>query len=116
MITEDLLNGLRLRHVPEGRRGAVNVDVVNVFRRQTCVVQGILHHVAGAKAFGVGRGDVMSVCRHATTDHFAVNLGATGLGMLEIFQNDGRAAFPKHEAITGRVERTRGLLGLIVSG
>src|SRR5262249_42333184 len=57
--TKDLLDGAGFSLVPQGRAGAVSVDVLNVFRVEPRVFEGKLHGASGAGAFRMGSGDVM---------------------------------------------------------
>ena len=84
----------------------MHVDVVDVCGRQPCIVQGVFHHIACPKAFRVWRCNVVGICGHAATHHFAINFGAAGTGMLKVFQDDAAAAFTKDKSVPCGVEGT----------
>src|SRR5690606_25391078 len=68
---------------------------------------GCAHGAEPTIAIGRRSGDMIGITREAIADDFAVDLGATRLGTLVIFEHDNPSAFTHHEAITILVIRTR---------
>ena len=60
------------------------------------------------------RSDVVGVCGHAAANHLAVNFGAPGTGVLEIFEDDGPGAFAQHETVACGVEWPGGPRRIVV--
>ena len=115
VFAEEFGDGLHFGDVADGRRRAVNVDVVDVFGLHACVFEGIAHHEVGTEAFGVGSGDVVRIGRHAHTCYFAVDLGTACLGVLEFFENEHTGAFAHNETVAAGGEGTRSVLGVVVA-
>ena len=66
----------------------MGIDVVNVSRIDSCIPNGGNHGFSGTLAIRWWRGDVIRVTAHPETDEFAVNSGAAGFGMLQLFKHD----------------------------
>ena len=116
MIAESALDGACLSHVAGRRRGAVRIDVLDLIRIQTGVVQRDVHALGGACAVLGGRGHVIGVGVHADTDQFGIDGRAARLGVLVLFEYHDTGAVAEHEAVTVLVERTAGGLGIVVAG
>src|SRR5207244_13552203 len=58
--------------------------------------------------------EVHRVGGEAVAGHLGVDLRAARLRMLELFEYEHRAGLAHHEAVTLRVERTRGVVRIVV--
>src|SRR5690554_222838 len=94
--------------------GAVGIDVVNLARADPGALDSGLHAAETAIAVFGRRGDVVSIAGEAVANDFAVDLGATGLSPLIVFQHDNAGAFTHHKAITILVVGARGGFGPVI--
>ena len=58
---------------------------------------------------------MVGIATHAKTDQLGINLGATGLGVFELFQHQHPGAITQHETVAIFIPRTAGLGGLVVA-
>ena len=90
-IAEQALHRLQLEVVAERRRGAVGVDVLDVWSgADAAVAQRRLHGAEGAVVALGRRGDVVGVAGHAVAAHLGVDLGAALPGVLVLLQHHAR--------------------------
>ena len=68
------------------------------------------------KFFRIGGGLVVGVAGAGVADHFAEDLGAAGLRVLQRFEDENAGALADDEAVALGVEGTRGLGRVIVAG
>ncbi len=115
-LAEDVLDGLGLEGVAEGRGGGVGVDVVDLVGRDAGDFERVLHGAAAAFAFGGHAGHVEGVGGHAVADDFGEDLCAAGLGELQLFEDEDAGAFADHEAVAILVEGAAGVGGVFVAG
>ena len=116
VVAEYVNDGFHLRHVADGGRGAVHVDVVDVLRLHAGILESVLHREDGAETFGVGGGEVVSVGAHAAAGHFGVNLSSAGKCVLEFFKDEHGRAFAHHESVAALREGARCGFGRVVAG
>ena len=101
---EDLGDRLCLRGVVQGRGGAVGVHVDDLARADAGVDQRHLHAGDGAGAAGRRGGDVVRVGRAGRSEDFSVDVGAAGLGHLELLQQEDSGALRQDEAVAVGIE------------
>ena len=53
---------------------------------------------------------------HAGTHHLGIDLGTTGLGVLQFLQDEAAGTLGHDESVAAGAERTAGLLRLVVAG
>src|SRR5690554_4473546 len=105
VFAEHVLDGLRFGFIAKRRAGAVRVDVVDLFRRQSAVVEGIGHGSRGAIAVFVWLSDMAGVAARPKPHDLAVDPGAAGLGVFELFEHENAGAFAEHKTVAIDVER-----------
>ena len=115
-IAKYFLDGLGLADVAHMGRGSVHVDVVDVLGLQTSILQGVLHHKLSAEALGMRGSDVVCIGTHAGTHHLGIDLGTTGLGVLQFLKDEAAGTLGHDKSVAQGTERTAGLLGLVVAG
>ena len=105
-VAKHLLDGLGLGDIAYMGRCAMHVDVVDVLRLQAGVFQRSLHHQFGTEALGMGGGDVIGVGTHALAHHLGIDLGTTGLGMLQFLEDEAAGTLGHHKPVAALAERT----------
>ena len=115
-VTKDLLDSLCLRDITDMGGSAMNIDVVNILRLQSSVLQGVLHHELGTQTLRVRSGDVMGIGTHTSTYHLTIDLRTTSFGMLQLLENQAAGTLTHDETVTAGTERTTCLLGLVITG
>ncbi len=105
--------GLKL--VIEFGRGAMGIDVGDVFRLEPGVGHGVSHGPVGAVSLGIGGRHVVGVAGEAVAHDLGIDARPALVGMLQGFQDQDRRPFRDDEAVTALVEWPRGLLGLLVA-
>ena len=113
VFAEEFAHSAGFVDVAHGGRRAVCIEVVNVLRLQTGVVERHLHGANGAVRSR--RRDVIGVTRKTITCEFAVDLGAAGNGVVIVFENKQAAAFTHHKAVTINVERTGSVSRVVIA-
>ncbi len=98
-LSKNALDGEGLELVVVGRRGAVGVDVINLFRRDARGANRAGHGHAEPLALGIGHGDVVGVSRGRVTRDFGVNARAAFLGMREGFEDQHAGTLAHDEAV-----------------
>ena len=116
MRAEYFLDGLGLGNVAHMGRSAVYVDVVNLFRFQSGIVQCSFHDQLGSQAFGVGGRDVVGISRHAGTRHFRVDFRTARFGVFQLLEHQASCAFSHDKAVAACAERARGACRVVVAG
>ncbi|MNP15325.1 hypothetical protein D3C76_1076790 [compost metagenome] len=115
MLTEHALDRRHLGHVASRGRGAMGVDVADLFRLDVGITQGV-GHAAGSAFAGVGwRSHVVGVTAHAEADQLGIDGRAAGLGVLQFFEHQGTGTVGQHEAVTALVPRAAGPGRLVVA-
>ncbi len=103
-FAENGLQGADLDRIALRRGGAVGVDIVDVGGRQAGIGQGQLE--GGTPGPRRLRADeVAVVATGAVAEHFAVDAGATGDGMVPVFEHQCRPALAEHQSAVGRRRR-----------
>ena len=115
-LTKHILDGLGLRDVAYVSGCAVNIDVIDILRFQTGILQGTLHHEFGTQSLGMRSRDVISVGTHTGTHHFGIDLGTASLGMLQLFENQTARTFAHDETVAAGAEGAAGLFGFVITG
>ena len=100
--------------VVDAGAGAVRVDVVDFFRGDAGVFEGVLHAADGAATVRVNVGDAVSVGGSAVPGDFAVHFRAAFFRVFEFFENKDAGAFAEDETVASFVERARRFFRLVV--
>ena len=98
-IAKHLLDGLSLGDVAYVGRRAVNIDVVDVLGFHTCILQRVLHDELCTQALRMRGCDVVSICAHAGTNHFGIDLGTASLSVLQFFENQASGTFGHDKSV-----------------
>src|SRR5687767_5180787 len=115
MLAENGFDRLRLVQVVGKRRGSVRIDVLDVAQTKTSIVHRPAHGTLGPFAVRRWSGQVVRISCRTVTDNLAVDTRVTALGMLELLEDEDRAAFAHHEPVTRRVEWSGGALRRVVA-
>ena len=110
-----VLDGARLGHVVEGRRGAVGHDVVDLVGRDTGVAQGHGHGPRRATAGRLGRRDVERIRGQRRAQHLGMDGGAARERVLRRLEDHHAGALAEQEPVAVPVERPRRVLGIVVA-
>mmetsp|Transcript_18512 Transcript_18512/g.59481 ORF Transcript_18512/g.59481 Transcript_18512/m.59481 type:complete len:228 (+) Transcript_18512:185-868(+) len=113
-LGEDGLDGVELLEIAHRRRGAVSVDIVDLLLAANLVCHLHRQPHAVLAADPRRRHHVVPVRVGRVPDQLAVYLGATRLGVLELFEHDDAAAACNDEAVARDVERARRRRGIVV--
>ena len=84
----------------------MNIDIINIFRFHTRILQCILHGQTCTQSFRVSSRQVISIGRHSATYYFGINLSTTSKRMFQLFQYQATGTFTHHKSITARTKRT----------
>ena len=98
------------------RRGAVRVDVVDLFRRHAGIRQCLAHTADDRFAVGAGAGAVERVGQFTTAGNDPENRGAARDGGFVAFKHQCACAFRHHKAVAILRERFGRSLGRLVLG
>ena len=93
----------------------MGVHVADLRRRHRGVREREPHGSRCLAAVGARRGHVICVVGEAVAHDLAVDLRATRQGAGPFFQYQDGRPLPHHEAVAARVERSRGVLGVVVA-
>ncbi len=114
VVAQHLAQGLQLGRVTlRGRRG-VRVQVDQLGRVETRVVEQVLYRGRDTAAGRLRLRDVVAVRGQTLAQHLAVDPGTARGGVLGGLQDDDARALAQYEAVTGLVVRAGGLLGVLV--
>ena len=112
---EHMLDHSGLRHVPQGRGGAVGVDVVDCIRGQPRIGEGVLHANDAADAAFQRAGDVVGVRAHAEAQNLSVDVGAPGLGPIVFPPAPARRRLRRARSRPGRGPKAGWRPGVVVA-
>ena len=99
MRAEHGTDRLRFGHVVEHRARSVSIDIINRILGYPGVNQCRAN--CSSASLGIGRDNVVGVCRHAKTKQLRVNTGVAGHRPIQRFQHQDRSPFAKDKAGTG---------------
>ena len=94
----------------------MHVDVVDILRLHSGILEGVLHNEFCAETLGMSGCDVISVCAHAASGHLCIDMCAASFCVFKLFEHEGCRAFADYEAIAASAEGTRSLGRLVVEG
>ena len=114
MAGENPFHGGQFDFVAERRRGAVGVDVIDVLGVGPGPFQRRFHAPLGAAAVFRRRGNVMGVAGQAEADDLGHDIGAAGLGVLQLFEHQGPGPVAHDEAVAVLVPGPGRLLRSVV--
>ena len=104
-LAEHLGDGCRLGSIVERGGRAVGIDVADVARLETGVVEGQPHARDRAGATRSGRGDVMGVGVAGSAQHLAEDVCTSALGSRPFLEDQRCCALAEHEPVPVDVER-----------
>ena len=82
------------------------IDIVDILRLQTSVLECVLHHENSTESLGVRSCDVMCVGTHALAHHLGIDLCATSLSVLEFLKDEASSTLAHDESVARCAERT----------
>ncbi len=103
--TEHIDYRLGLATVADRSGGAVKIDVIDIFRLHSGILEGVFHHETRTETFGMSGGDVVCVGTHSGTCHFGIDVRSAGLGVFELLEHECGGAFTDHESVARAAER-----------
>src|SRR5215475_7624855 len=107
VLAKSLLDRERFAFVAERSRSAVSVDVADFFRSNARVLNRSPHRSDNSALGLIGRGNVISVGRHAVADNLGVDSRSAPASMLKFLEDHDSRAFTNYESVTIQIERTR---------
>ncbi len=78
----------------------MRIDIVNIRRFQTGIIQSITHGPEAAIAVLCRGGDMMGIAGHSITCYFGIDGGPPGPGAFVFFQNDNAGPLTHDEAVS----------------
>src|SRR5215204_1973006 len=105
MRSERLFDRERLELVVVRRRCSVSVDIPDLVRRDTGVFKRSLHDPSRARSGFIGHREMKRVSARSIADELSVNLRATSLRRLELFEDHDPRAFTDNETIAISLKR-----------
>ena len=93
----------------------MRVDVVDLRRRYSRLLDGQVHRGRRALAFGMWLGNVMRVRCRPVACQFADRLSTSGLRVTLRFQDHHACAFAQYEAVAFRIKRPRRAFWFVVA-
>ena len=116
VLAKDLFEGNGFAQIVTMGGGAVSVDIINLFGFHASIINSSLY--AGSRGFAgrVGSSDVVSIAVHCKASQLSINVCATSLSMLQLFQNQHTSALAQYEAIALLVEGAGSLFRVLVIG
>ncbi|MCY1172102.1 hypothetical protein D9M73_122310 [compost metagenome] len=111
IAAEQAAHRVQFQLVAERGRGAVRVDVIDVGQVEARLFHRHLHRAERARAFGVRRGDVISIARQAIADHLGIDFRAARLGVFIFLEADHACALAHDEAVAILVIGAAGAFG-----
>src|SRR5688500_13250493 len=115
MISKDSLNRFRFSFVVWRRGCPVSIDVIDLIGPNATVLQRAAHHAYRAVTVRTGSRDMVSIGGHAVADDLRLDLGASLLRILELFQDDDPRTFTHDEAVAFPVEGAAGAGRVVIS-
>ena len=114
MFAEHTLDSHGFVEVIHRRRGAVGVNISNLFRIDPGVFKG--HPNAACSPFptGCGGGKVIGVAGQTIADHFTINPGAPFFCGLVLFENHNAGALPHDKTVTVLFKGPGSGLGVVI--
>ena len=100
MLTEDFLDRLGLILIIEAGGGAVCIDVVDIFRRNTCIRDGILHAASCEFTTRTRSCNMVSIAIRTIADDLCINVRASLLCVFKFFKDEDTTAFTEYETVT----------------
>src|SRR5207302_4046089 len=107
LLAKNLLDRFCLADVAETGRSGVSVDIIDVVRRNLCVIERQLHGARGASAVFRRRGHMVGVRGKTVAGKLTIYLRAALLRVFELFHNGNSSAFTYDETVTIAIERAR---------
>ena len=105
VFAKDSFDRLGFTDIALRGRGAVGVDVVDLFGIQPGVFQRHPHTPGGAFAFGRRGGHVIRIGRVAVADQLAIDARTARLRVFQFLEHDNRGTLAHDEAIAAEVKR-----------
>ncbi len=93
----------------------MNVDIVDILRLHSGVVESGFHSQLCAESVRMSGGEVIGIGRHTAAYYFCVDFGSAGFGVLEFLENEYGGTFTHHETVARLAEGARGCLGAVVA-
>ncbi len=116
VVTDGLIDRVRLGGVADRGRGRMGVDVGDVLGRQTRGLYRPRHRPGGTVAIGGGSYQMITVGSDSSAEQARVDRRAAGLGVLLGLDDHQRTGLAEDETVAILVEWTRGALRIVVAG
>ena len=114
-LTKHFLDSLCLRDIAHMRGSAMHIDVIDILRLQSCILQGILHHEFSTQTFRMRSRDVISVSTHTGSHHLCIDLCTASLGVLQFFENQTTGTLGHDETVAACAEGAACLFGFVIA-
>src|SRR5580704_13376023 len=95
--------------------GTMRVDVIDLIRLNTGILNGAIHHAKGPVAILGRAGDVVRIGAHSVADDFRQYSRPSLASQLQFFQDEHARSFTHHETIAFRIPGPRGFLRLVIA-
>ena len=92
----------------------MRVDVIDILRLESGVLNGVAHDPIAAIPVFRRRGDMMGVAAHPVSHHLGQNPGAPAPRRLQFFEDQHTRAFSHHESVAILVPGPAGVLRVLV--
>lgn len=94
----------------------MRVEVGDLFRLESRILEGCFHRTGRSPPLGIRRGDVISIRRHPVSDQLSVDPSPSTLRMFQLLQHHHRPPFSNDETIPRLVKGAGGSLRFVVAG
>src|SRR5437660_1716363 len=106
LLAKNLFDRLGFADVAETGGSGVGIDVIDVVRRNLCVIERQLHGARGASTVFRRRGHVVGIRRKSVASKLAIDFRAALLRMFELFYNSNSSAFANDKTVAVTIKRS----------
>ena len=93
----------------------MGIDIIDIGWFHTCVFQCRVHHILGAKAFGMRGSNMMCIGCCSATGDLAINFCSSLYSMLQVLEHHYASGLTHNEAIAVLVIRPAGCFGIFIA-
>ena len=105
MTSQNLFQSHRFSGIVQMRRGSVCIDIINVLRRNSGILQRKLHARSAAFSLRCGSRDVIRIAVCTVSDDFRKDLRSPLLRVLLLFEDQNAGPLSHHKAASVRIKR-----------
>ena len=82
----------------------MGIDIINLIRPQTRIVDCHLHAVNGPFAFGIRSRYMIGIPAQTIAHHLRIDIGPPFKGLIKFFQNEHARTLPHHKTVAVQVK------------